>query len=161
LWHAKRFHMTERWGYKLADFPNDKSFRACYRATANHCLLQVRFTFCYPLGQGHNNRSGVTQMFQGPGFSPLSFIIKYVHLNFIFYFDLQSFHIPKVVPVLNYQLTSSCPIYTQTPCRPVLCISSSFCLWSERLYLQNIVIKSYKFDLNWQNPQISLWCSGL
>jgi hypothetical protein len=43
LWHAKRFRMTEKWGYKLADFPNDKSFRACYRATANHCLLQVRW----------------------------------------------------------------------------------------------------------------------
>lgn len=51
LWHAKRFHMTEKWGYKLANFPNDKSFRACYRATANHCLLQVRCTLCYPLRQ--------------------------------------------------------------------------------------------------------------
>ena len=51
LWHAKRFHMIEKWGYKLADFPNDKSFRACYRAMANHCLLQVKFMFCQTCGE--------------------------------------------------------------------------------------------------------------
>lgn len=42
IWHAKRFHMTELWGYKLPNYPNDKSFRACYRATAKHCLIQVK-----------------------------------------------------------------------------------------------------------------------
>lgn len=46
IWHAKRFHMTERWGYRLAHFPNDRSYRACYRATANHCLLQDISYFC-------------------------------------------------------------------------------------------------------------------
>lgn len=40
IWHAKRFHMVEKWGYKLPDRPCDKAFRACYRATAKHCLLQ-------------------------------------------------------------------------------------------------------------------------
>lgn len=40
IWHAKRFHMVEKWGYKLPNAPCDKSFRACYRATVNHCLLQ-------------------------------------------------------------------------------------------------------------------------
>lgn len=40
IWHAKRFHMVEKWGYKIADRPCDKAFRACYRATAKHCLLQ-------------------------------------------------------------------------------------------------------------------------
>lgn len=40
IWHAKRFHMVEKWGYKLADRPCDKAFRACYRATTKHCLLQ-------------------------------------------------------------------------------------------------------------------------
>lgn len=40
IWHAKRFHMVEKWGYKLPDFPNDKSYRACYRATTKHCLIQ-------------------------------------------------------------------------------------------------------------------------
>lgn len=46
IWHAKRFHMVEKWGYKLADRPCDKSFRACYRATAKHCLLQDISYFC-------------------------------------------------------------------------------------------------------------------
>ncbi|GBP58115.1 hypothetical protein EVAR_40659_1 [Eumeta japonica] len=40
IWHAKRFHMIERWGYKIAYAPCDKAFRACYRATSAHCLIQ-------------------------------------------------------------------------------------------------------------------------
>nr|XP_018905386.1 PREDICTED: ribonucleases P/MRP protein subunit POP1 isoform X2 [Bemisia tabaci] len=50
IWHAKRFHMTKKWGYHLADRPNDKSYRACYRAAANHCLLQdLSFMNCIEL----------------------------------------------------------------------------------------------------------------
>ncbi|CAH1127345.1 unnamed protein product [Ceutorhynchus assimilis] len=40
IWHAKRFHMIEKWGFKLPKQPCDKSFRACYRATTQHCLIQ-------------------------------------------------------------------------------------------------------------------------
>lgn len=40
IWHAKRFHMIERWGHRLAIAPCDKAFRACYRATSAHCLMQ-------------------------------------------------------------------------------------------------------------------------
>lgn len=40
IWHAKRFHMTERWGYRLPESSCDRAFRSCYRATAHHCLLQ-------------------------------------------------------------------------------------------------------------------------
>ncbi|XP_038206285.1 ribonucleases P/MRP protein subunit POP1 [Zerene cesonia] len=40
IWHAKRFHMVERWGYRLAHRPCDKAFRACYRASSAHCLLR-------------------------------------------------------------------------------------------------------------------------
>ncbi|XP_061715063.1 ribonucleases P/MRP protein subunit POP1 [Cydia pomonella] len=40
IWHAKRFHMVERWGHRLALAPCDKAFRMCYRATSAHCLLQ-------------------------------------------------------------------------------------------------------------------------
>lgn len=40
LWHAKRFHMVARWGYKLPWSPCDKSYRACYRATSKYCLMQ-------------------------------------------------------------------------------------------------------------------------
>ncbi|ESP05473.1 hypothetical protein LOTGIDRAFT_228048 [Lottia gigantea] len=47
IWHAKRFHMTEKWGYKLPVRPTDRSYRACYRATVNHCLLQdVSYECC-------------------------------------------------------------------------------------------------------------------
>ncbi|CAL7943211.1 unnamed protein product [Xylocopa violacea] len=40
IWHAKRFHMTEKWGYRIANYANDKCFRANYRAVAKHCLMQ-------------------------------------------------------------------------------------------------------------------------
>lgn len=40
IWHAKRFHMIELWGHRLAYAPCDKAFRACYRASSAHCLLQ-------------------------------------------------------------------------------------------------------------------------
>lgn len=40
IWHAKRFHMIEKWGYKLAKSSCDKTFRSSYRATTKHCLIQ-------------------------------------------------------------------------------------------------------------------------
>lgn len=40
IWHAKRFHMVDKWGYRIANHPNDKCFRANYRAVTGHCLLQ-------------------------------------------------------------------------------------------------------------------------
>lgn len=40
IWHAKRFHMTTKWGYKLAQSSCDKTFRSSYRATIKHCLIQ-------------------------------------------------------------------------------------------------------------------------
>nr|XP_023012368.1 ribonucleases P/MRP protein subunit POP1 [Leptinotarsa decemlineata] len=47
IWHAKRFHMVEKWGYKLPESGCDRSFRACYRATVKHCLLQdISYNSC-------------------------------------------------------------------------------------------------------------------
>jgi ribonuclease P/MRP protein subunit POP1 len=40
IWHAKRFNMIEKWGFKLANYSNDRCFRANYRAIKNHCLIQ-------------------------------------------------------------------------------------------------------------------------
>jgi ribonuclease P/MRP protein subunit POP1 len=40
IWHAKRYHMKELWGYKIPFAPTDKRYRASYKAAANHCLLQ-------------------------------------------------------------------------------------------------------------------------
>lgn len=40
IWHAKRFHMVDKWGYRIASHSNDKCFRANYRAAAKYCLLQ-------------------------------------------------------------------------------------------------------------------------
>lgn len=47
IWHAKRFHMISKWGYKLPYASCDKTYRACYRASAKHCLLQdISFHNC-------------------------------------------------------------------------------------------------------------------
>ncbi|ALC48214.1 l-1-G0045 [Drosophila busckii] len=50
IWHAKRFHMVDRWGYRLPYASCDKTYRACYRASAEHCLLQdISFYSCVQL----------------------------------------------------------------------------------------------------------------
>ncbi|KAM9278779.1 ribonucleases P/MRP protein subunit POP1 [Cariama cristata] len=46
IWHAKRFHMVKKWGYCLGNSPTEKSYRACYRAMAKHCLLQDLSYYC-------------------------------------------------------------------------------------------------------------------
>ncbi|KAL4237001.1 Ribonucleases P/MRP protein subunit pop1 [Mactra antiquata] len=46
IWHAKRFHMIEKWGFKIPWKPTMKSERACYRATSKHCLLQDKSFMC-------------------------------------------------------------------------------------------------------------------
>ncbi|KAL0270630.1 UNVERIFIED_CONTAM: hypothetical protein PYX00_007976 [Menopon gallinae] len=56
IWHAKRFHMTKKWGYVLADKCSSKSFRACYRATTKHCFLtDMSYYNCIEL-TGSENR---------------------------------------------------------------------------------------------------------
>lgn len=40
IWHAKRFKIIDKWGFKIAECPNDKCFKANYRAVAAHSLIQ-------------------------------------------------------------------------------------------------------------------------
>lgn len=50
IWHAKRFHMVDRWGYKIAHTSCDKTFRSSYRASARHCLMQdISYVGCIEL----------------------------------------------------------------------------------------------------------------
>ncbi|KAG4068493.1 hypothetical protein HA402_004834 [Bradysia odoriphaga] len=50
IWHAKRFHMIDRWGYRLPQSSCDKTFRSSFRATAKHCLVQdMSHTGCIEL----------------------------------------------------------------------------------------------------------------
>jgi len=41
IWHAKRFHMTELWGYKIPNYANDRGVRAAYRDATTRCVLMV------------------------------------------------------------------------------------------------------------------------
>lgn len=39
LWHSKRMHMKQSWGYSLADRRCDRGVRAAYKDTQQHCTL--------------------------------------------------------------------------------------------------------------------------
>ena len=39
IWHAKRFKMTPKWGFKLAEFSRQRGVRAGYRAAAHQCTI--------------------------------------------------------------------------------------------------------------------------
>uniref|UniRef100_A0A5K3EKB0 HECT domain-containing protein n=1 Tax=Mesocestoides corti TaxID=53468 RepID=A0A5K3EKB0_MESCO len=39
LWHAKRFHMVENWGWRLPYAPTDKMFKALQRDTTDRCFM--------------------------------------------------------------------------------------------------------------------------
>lgn len=55
IWHAKRFHMIDKWGYKIANYSNDKSFRANYRAVTKKCLLQdISYYTCIEIAGEEN-----------------------------------------------------------------------------------------------------------
>ena len=41
LWHAKRMHMTDHYGYRVAESANDKGVRQAYRSMQYGCLLSV------------------------------------------------------------------------------------------------------------------------
>ncbi|GAU99433.1 hypothetical protein RvY_10438 [Ramazzottius varieornatus] len=50
VWHAKRFHMIPKWGRKIAHYPNDKGFRAAFRASSEHCLMtDMSYLVCLEL----------------------------------------------------------------------------------------------------------------
>ncbi|KAJ1357503.1 hypothetical protein KIN20_015668 [Parelaphostrongylus tenuis] len=40
IWHAKRFHVVDRWGYRLPDRSFQRSFRPCYRDSTRHCTVR-------------------------------------------------------------------------------------------------------------------------
>ncbi|KAK0163807.1 hypothetical protein PV328_002500 [Microctonus aethiopoides] len=40
IWHAKRFHMIEKWGYKIAHYNNSRGYRANYKAITKDCMIQ-------------------------------------------------------------------------------------------------------------------------
>nr|XP_032810680.1 ribonucleases P/MRP protein subunit POP1 isoform X2 [Petromyzon marinus] len=46
VWHAKRFRVAERWGYRLGLQPTTKTYRSAYRAMAQRCLLQDVSYYC-------------------------------------------------------------------------------------------------------------------
>nr|CDS26716.1 ribonucleases P:MRP protein subunit POP1 [Hymenolepis microstoma] len=39
LWHAKRFHIIQNWGWRIPYAPTDKMFKTLQRATTDRCML--------------------------------------------------------------------------------------------------------------------------
>lgn len=64
IWHAKRFHMIKKWGYKLPKSSCDKTFRSSYRATVKHCLVQdISYMDCVEIhGPLDELKSGFNRM---------------------------------------------------------------------------------------------------
>ncbi|GAA97132.1 uncharacterized protein L969DRAFT_94124 [Mixia osmundae IAM 14324] len=60
VWHAKRMKMVERWGYKLAEKPTEKCFRAAYRATFSDqgCTVHDSSYFTHVSLQGSQEELG-------------------------------------------------------------------------------------------------------
>ncbi|KAL1922941.1 uncharacterized protein VTP21DRAFT_9317 [Calcarisporiella thermophila] len=53
IWHAKRMHMVEKWGYRLALHPTDKLIKATYRAGKHRVFLHdASYIGCIEL-RGH------------------------------------------------------------------------------------------------------------
>jgi hypothetical protein len=60
--------MVEKWGYKLPDHPNDKGFRAAFRASSEHCIMtDMSYLECW--------------QFQGPQATLLEGIQKFTSLE--------------------------------------------------------------------------------
>ena len=71
IWHAKRYHMKDLWGYRVPDKSTDKRYRASYKAAAHHCLLQDISYVCAieitgPLEQLKENLKRITSQECGP-----------------------------------------------------------------------------------------------
>lgn len=50
VWHAKRFHMTRKWGYALSVTPTMKGYRSTLRAATKTCTVQdVSYLCCIEL----------------------------------------------------------------------------------------------------------------
>ncbi|TFK70360.1 POP1-domain-containing protein [Pluteus cervinus] len=47
LWHAKRMHMEEMWGYRLAVQPTEKSFRPSHRASTQGSIIHDASYFSF------------------------------------------------------------------------------------------------------------------
>ncbi|CAH1773994.1 unnamed protein product [Owenia fusiformis] len=64
IWHAKRFHMTEKWGYKIPLRPTDKGTRAAYRASVKHAMVQdLSYYTCIEVkGKEEDILAGVQQL---------------------------------------------------------------------------------------------------
>ena len=47
IWHAKRMHMMDYYGYRVAERANDKGVRQAYRSLRHGCLLSVSLGLKY------------------------------------------------------------------------------------------------------------------
>ena len=46
MWHAKRMHMRDYYGYRVAERANDKGVRQAYRSIRYGCLMSVSGCTC-------------------------------------------------------------------------------------------------------------------
>ncbi|TGZ54758.1 ribonucleases P/MRP protein subunit POP1 [Temnothorax longispinosus] len=75
IWHAKRFHMIDKWRYRIASHSNDKCFKANYRSAAKYCLLQdISYYTCIEITGEENLLKTTLRAHCNP--SKLTFVAK-------------------------------------------------------------------------------------
>ncbi|KAI8810251.1 ribonucleases P/MRP protein subunit POP1-domain-containing protein [Cladochytrium replicatum] len=62
VWHAKRMHMMDMWGYSIPEHPNDKSTRAAYRSMKNQCTI-ADISYCQQI-QFEGTQSSIAALFE-------------------------------------------------------------------------------------------------
>lgn len=99
LWHAKRMHMTQLWGYMIPEFPNDRGTRATYRASLHQCVINdVSYTACLELVGTREDISNVVRYVFDPTFAPCERISDGVRQASTFLHRPKSFPSGSIAP---------------------------------------------------------------
>ncbi|MFH4977390.1 hypothetical protein AB6A40_004099 [Gnathostoma spinigerum] len=62
VWHAKRFRMVSRWGYRLPFYSWQRAFRPSYRDSMRHCAVHdVSYMRCFQISTS-NQRSLIEKL---------------------------------------------------------------------------------------------------
>ncbi|VDK21641.1 unnamed protein product [Anisakis simplex] len=63
VWHAKRFYMCDKWGYRLALRSYQRAYRATYRDAMRHCTIRdTSFIRCFQIFCGGNENDLISAL---------------------------------------------------------------------------------------------------
>ncbi|EDO39296.1 predicted protein [Nematostella vectensis] len=126
IWHAKRMKMVEKWGYRLAENPTDKSFKAAHRAVTHNCLLQdISYYCCTEVTGKHEDivsaMKRITSPDTGPSMASEQFLDKSKEGHTIMY-QTEQYPYHAIGPVSFMWRPTTAPYHTSSAQRES-CIS--------------------------------------